>query len=54
MNLQLEGKRAFVSGSSSGIGAGIAKKLAQEGAIVVVHGHSGGQVFVALGDLAIN
>jgi NAD(P)-dependent dehydrogenase (short-subunit alcohol dehydrogenase family) len=66
MNLHLEGKRAFVSGSSSGIGAGIARKLAQEGAIVVVHGrseekarkvakeigHSGGQVFVALGDLS--
>jgi 3-oxoacyl-[acyl-carrier protein] reductase len=68
MNLQLEGKRAFVSGSSSGIGAGIARKLAQEGAIVVVHGRSeekahrvvneigrsGGQVFVALGDLSTN
>ena len=66
MNLHLEGKRAFVSGSSSGIGAGIARKLAQEGAIVVVHGRSeekahrvgneigqsSGHVFVALGDLS--
>lgn len=40
MNLHLEGKRAFVSGSSSGIGADIARKLAQEGVIVVVHGRS--------------
>ena len=40
MNLHLEGKRAFVSGSSSGIGAAIARKLVQEGAIVVVHGRS--------------
>src|SRR3982074_315544 len=66
MNLHLEGKRAFVSGSSSGIGAAIARKLVQEGAIVVVHGRSeekahqvgneigqsSGHVFVALGDLS--
>ncbi len=38
MNLQLEGKRALVTGSSAGIGEGIAKALATEGVAVVVHG----------------
>src|SRR5215218_657323 len=38
MDLQLNGLRALVTGSSSGIGAGIASVLAREGAIVVVHG----------------
>jgi NAD(P)-dependent dehydrogenase (short-subunit alcohol dehydrogenase family) len=38
MDLQLKGKRALVSGSSSGIGAAIALELACEGVAVVVHG----------------
>jgi 3-oxoacyl-[acyl-carrier protein] reductase len=38
MNLQLENKRALVTGSSRGIGEAIAKTLAAEGAAVVVHG----------------
>jgi 3-oxoacyl-[acyl-carrier protein] reductase len=38
MSFQLEGKRALVSGSSSGIGRAIATMLAAEGASVVVHG----------------
>src|SRR5439155_21982174 len=38
MNLRLEGKRALVTGSGSGIGAGIAHALAEEGVAVVVHG----------------
>mgnify|MGYP006341987411 FL=1 len=36
MNLELEGKRAFVSGGSRGIGKVIARQLAAEGADVVI------------------
>jgi NAD(P)-dependent dehydrogenase (short-subunit alcohol dehydrogenase family) len=66
MDLQLTGKRALVTGSSSGIGKGVAMALAREGVSVVVHGRSlertqsvasaireaGGDARVALGDLA--
>ena len=66
MDLQLKGKRALITGSSSGIGTGIAETLAAEGAVVVVHGRdaarseaaaaairkAGGTAYVALGDLA--
>jgi NAD(P)-dependent dehydrogenase (short-subunit alcohol dehydrogenase family) len=38
MDLQLKGRRALVTGSSSGIGEGIARMLAEEGCAVVVHG----------------
>jgi 3-oxoacyl-[acyl-carrier protein] reductase len=66
MNLQLENKRALVTGSNSGIGEAIAKALAAEGTAVVVHGRdetktrrvadeitrSGSRAAVAIGDLA--
>lgn len=65
MDLQLSGKRALVTGSSSGIGAAIAKTLAREGAIVAIHGRNeeraekaansiaetGGKTAIAIGDL---
>lgn len=40
MDLQLTGKRAIVTGSSSGIGFAIAKRLADEGATVIVNSRS--------------
>ena len=40
MDLGLDGKRALVTGSSSGIGIGIAQALAAEGVAVVVHGRN--------------
>jgi NAD(P)-dependent dehydrogenase (short-subunit alcohol dehydrogenase family) len=66
MDLQIRGKRAFVSGSSSGIGKAIALELAKEGCDVAVHGRDkarteetahevealGVKAVVTLGDLA--
>jgi 3-oxoacyl-[acyl-carrier protein] reductase len=68
MDLKLQGKKAFVTGGSSGIGEAIVKMLAQEGAEVVVHGrnqkelervHSeitdaGGKAIIVAGDIAID
>src|SRR6516162_1871919 len=65
MDLQLADKRALVTGSTSGIGAEIARMLALEGVKVVVHGREraraqavvteievkGGHAAMALGDL---
>src|SRR6478736_3419801 len=40
MNLQLIDKKAFVTGSTAGIGFAIAKTLLQEGAHVVINGRT--------------
>jgi 3-oxoacyl-[acyl-carrier protein] reductase len=65
LDLGLKGKRALVAGSSSGIGAGIARMLGTEQVEVVVHGRSrehaaavardienaGGKAWIVLGRL---
>ncbi|KAB0682052.1 SDR family NAD(P)-dependent oxidoreductase [Aureimonas leprariae] len=65
MDLKIEGRVALVTGSSKGIGEGIARRLTQEGAVVVVHGRDqlkaeqvahdivaeGGRAHVVTGDL---
>jgi NAD(P)-dependent dehydrogenase (short-subunit alcohol dehydrogenase family) len=40
MDLQLQGKTAFISGSTQGIGFAIAQQLLEEGASVVINGRS--------------
>jgi len=52
MDLQLQGKRALVTGSSSGIGVGIAKMFAQEGVSLVVHGRNAARLEKVAADLA--
>lgn len=65
MDLKLDGRVALVTGSSKGIGEGVAKGLAREGVIVIVHGRNkikteevahdivknGGRAFAVTGDL---
>jgi NAD(P)-dependent dehydrogenase (short-subunit alcohol dehydrogenase family) len=51
MDLQLEGKRALVTGSTAGIGYAIAEGLATEGAAVIVNGRTGRRVEEALASL---
>src|SRR5438132_1095531 len=54
MNLQLENKRALVTGSTAGIGLAIAKALAAEGARVVVNGRTEARVAEAISTLRAN
>jgi len=51
MNLQLEGKRALVTGSTAGIGYAIAEGLAREGTSVIVNGRTQARVDRALASL---
>jgi NAD(P)-dependent dehydrogenase (short-subunit alcohol dehydrogenase family) len=48
MDLQLEGKRALISGSTAGIGYAIAEELAREGASVIVNGRTSERVKAAV------
>jgi NAD(P)-dependent dehydrogenase (short-subunit alcohol dehydrogenase family) len=48
MDLQLNGKKALVSGSTKGIGLAIAIALAREGAHVIINGRSGDSLVTAL------
>ncbi|WP_221392150.1 SDR family NAD(P)-dependent oxidoreductase [Dyadobacter sp. NIV53] len=66
MDLKIKGKRALITGSSSGLGEAIAIMLAAEGAEVIIHGRdenrtksvmdrinqSGGKAEYVIGDLA--
>ena len=51
MDLQLAGKQALVTGSTSGIGYAIAKSLLEEGADVIVNGRSQETVDAAIASL---
>lgn len=56
MDLELAGKRAFVTGASAGIGAGIARRLAREGCAVLVHGRDAeraGEIVAGLRDCGV-
>jgi NAD(P)-dependent dehydrogenase (short-subunit alcohol dehydrogenase family) len=48
MDLQLDSKRALVSGSTAGIGYAIAEALAKEGAAVIVNGRTKARVDTAV------
>ncbi|UKT63627.1 SDR family NAD(P)-dependent oxidoreductase [Pedobacter mucosus] len=51
MDLQIKGKVAFISGSTSGIGFAIAHRLLLEGAEVIINGRSNETVSKALAEL---
>lgn len=51
MDLQLQDKTAFISGSTAGIGYAIAKRLLLEGATVIINGRSQGSIDKAIKQL---
>jgi NAD(P)-dependent dehydrogenase (short-subunit alcohol dehydrogenase family) len=51
MDLQLSGKKAFVSGSTQGIGHSVAQALLREGASVVINGRDEVRLQAAVGSL---
>ena len=51
MDLKLAGKTALVTGSTAGIGFGIALRLLQEGASVVINGRTKARINSALDQL---
>ena len=51
MNLLLTGKRAIVTGSSTGLGAAIVRALAADGASVLVHGRDAAKAEAVAADL---
>src|ERR1700680_1790161 len=53
MNLQLNDKTALVTGSSGGIGLAIARKLAAEGAKVIIAGRTQARLDEAVEDIRI-
>jgi len=51
VDLELGGKLAFVSGSTAGIGLGIANRIAREGAEVVINGRTEERVGEAIAQI---
>jgi NAD(P)-dependent dehydrogenase (short-subunit alcohol dehydrogenase family) len=51
MDLKLENKKAFVSGSTQGIGYAIARKLLEEGTTVIINGRTAEKVNTAVNKL---
>jgi NAD(P)-dependent dehydrogenase (short-subunit alcohol dehydrogenase family) len=51
MDLQLEGKKALITGSTAGIGFASARALAAEGASIIVNGRTQERVDAAIGEI---
>jgi len=51
MDLQLVNKKALISGSTAGIGLAIAKRLAAEGAEVIINGRTQQRVDKAIAEI---